>query len=92
MPAEAVFEGTEKRRWHHSEIPFLDVTVLRVVGDVVRKDVFHASFLHAEAVALEELTSFAPRITIGYGAAALRFGIFGDQLFQLPELAFAFGQ
>jgi hypothetical protein len=92
MPAEAAFEGAEKRRWHRAGIPFFDVTVLLIVGNVVRKDVFHPSFLNAEAVALKELASFATRIGIGYGAAGLRFGILGDELFQLPELALAFGQ
>src|SRR5438309_8511027 len=92
MPAEAVFEGAEERRWHRSKIPFFDVTVLHIVGDAVRKDVFHTSFLHPEAMALKELTSFAPRITIGYGAAALRFGIFSNELLHLPELTSTFCQ
>jgi hypothetical protein len=92
VPAEAAFEGAEERLRHPAEVRPFHIAILNVVRDTIGKDVLDLSFKDAKTVAFEELPAFAARISVGDGAACLRFRVFRDKVLQIPELAAAVGE
>lgn len=92
MPAEAALEGAKEWLRDPAEVRLFNVAILEVIRDAVREDVFDLHAGYTETVAFEQLAAFAARICVRHGTTGLRFGVFGDEFGELPELAFAFAQ
>lgn len=73
MPAQSSFESAEEQPWHPAEMPFLDILVLDIVRDPIRKDVLDLHVRNAKAAPLQQLSAFPPCIRVRYRAARLRF-------------------
>src|ERR1700674_5547487 len=89
MPPKVPFQRAEKERGHPAEVKFLDVTVLYVVRNVVRKNVLDMYVARSKPVLFKEFTCLAPRVGVGDRTARLRFRIPGNELLQFPKAALA---
>src|SRR5271167_3085764 len=89
VPAEVPLHPAVQTWRSPAPWPVFHILILDVFGDAVGKNVVDERVRHVESRMLDQRAALAERVGISYRASGLRFGMFGDQFFQLPELALA---
>jgi hypothetical protein len=57
VPAETALKGAKQRLGHPAQIPLLDIAVLNVICNAIRKEVFDTDVGDSETMALEQFAA-----------------------------------